>query len=125
MTILRRVVLILAVIGLVAGMIYAAEQVLQPALASALGRNFEHGMGRGRTEIVGETYAEQAEGRFGRPGARRGEGGRIFDEHFRPVAGLIGLGNDLLMVGAVAVVVVGVDYGLSRALRHCRRQRVR
>lgn len=121
MKVVLRVLAIVLVIGIVAGAVYAAEQALQPALVNSLGR-FEGEFRRGRFEREGEAVArfsstelaEVGEGEFRR--ARR-EAGGVFDEHFRPLAGLVGLAGNLALVGIVVGGVVIADRGLSRIRR--------
>lgn len=122
MKVLGRVLILLIVIGLVAGAIYAAERIFQPQLADALGQGSQRGAGWGRMEQQ-ETNPEHERGGFGQQRRHRGKvSNGILDEHFKPAVGLTGLGNDLILVGGVAATVIGVDYGFSRALRQCRRR---
>lgn len=122
MKVLGRILILLIVIGLVAGAIYAVEQTFRPQLADALGQGYQRGAGWGRMERQ-ETNEGRERGGFRQQRRQRGEGsGGILDEHFQPTVGLTELGSNLLLVGGVAAAVIGVDYGFGRALRQCHRR---
>ncbi len=127
MTTLRRLLVVLVVIGLVAGAVYAVEQALRPQLLVLL----DNGERRGEaTEARGEHEDdEHREEEHARPRRGTGEGRRRqrvegpspLDEHFEPLEGLAGLGGDVLLVGAVGGAVIGVDYAAARLSKRRRK----
>lgn len=130
MTTLRRLLVVLVVIGLVAGAVYAVEQALRPQLLVLLDngeRRGEAAEARGEHEDDDEHREEEHAGpRRGRGAGKgrerqRAEGPSPLDEHFEPLEGLAGLGGDVLLVGAVGGAVIGVDYA-AVCLRKPRRK---
>ncbi len=128
MTTLRRLLVVLVVIGLAAGAVYAVEQALRSQLLVLL----DNGERRGEaTEARGEHEDdEHGEEEHARPrrgtgegrGRQRVEGPSPLDEHFEPMEGLAGLGSDLLLVSAVGAVVIAMDYGVTRVRKPGRRR---
>ncbi|MFN4294952.1 MAG: hypothetical protein ACK4JD_12565 [Thermoflexales bacterium] len=120
MTTLRRLLVVLVVIGLAAGAVYAVEQALRPQLLVLLDngeRRGEAAEARGEHEDDEHGEAEHTRPRRGAGegrGRQRAEGPSPLNEHFEPLEGLAGLGGDVLLVGAVGGAVVGVDYAAAR-----------